>query len=99
MYYRRWTVANGTALNTRRVTLRVTPKTPLRFDKKSTDSVWFLSSLTESPLLAGEPTSLRVVLDVDHRLEGSSVDLVVQRGTQTSPSWLEVTAALIEVLR
>ena len=37
MYYRRWTVTNGTALNTRRITLRVRPKTPLRYDKKSTD--------------------------------------------------------------
>jgi prepilin-type N-terminal cleavage/methylation domain-containing protein len=36
-YYRRWTVANGTVVNTRRVTLRVTPKTPLRYDTKSMD--------------------------------------------------------------
>ena len=36
-YYRRWTVANGTAVGTRRVTLRVTPKTPLRYDTKSVD--------------------------------------------------------------
>ena len=37
MYYRRWLIANATALNTRRVTLRVTPKTPLRYDTKSMD--------------------------------------------------------------
>lgn len=36
-YYRRWTVANGTALNTRRVTLRVTPKVPLRYDTRSVE--------------------------------------------------------------
>ena len=36
-YYRRWTVANGAAVGTRRVTLRVTPKTPLRYDTKSVD--------------------------------------------------------------
>ena len=35
MYYRRWTVANGAAIGTRRVTLRVTPKVPLRYDTKS----------------------------------------------------------------
>lgn len=36
-YYRRWTIVNGTALNTRRVTLRVTPRTPLRYDTRSVD--------------------------------------------------------------
>ena len=36
-YYRRWTISNGTALNTRRVTLRITPKTPLRYDTRSVD--------------------------------------------------------------
>ena len=34
-YYRRWTIVNGTALNPRRVTLRVTPKAPLRYDTRS----------------------------------------------------------------
>ena len=34
-YYRRWLVTNGDALGTRRVTLRITPKTPLRYDTRA----------------------------------------------------------------
>ena len=33
-YYRRWLVTNGTAANTRRVTMRVTPKVGLRYDTR-----------------------------------------------------------------
>jgi RNA polymerase sigma-70 factor (ECF subfamily) len=40
-------------------------------DKKSSDSFWLFSSVTESAIAAGEPASLRVALDVGHRLEGT----------------------------
>ena len=36
-YYRRWLIANGTVPNTRQVTVRVTPKTPLRYDTRRID--------------------------------------------------------------
>ena len=36
-YYRRWQISDGAAVGTRRITLRVTPQTRLRYDTPSLD--------------------------------------------------------------